>query len=108
MDNALRSVLVPVYNIEPYLDKCIESIVNQTYRHLEIILIDDGSIDRSPETCDEWKEKDNRIIVVHCPHMGASAARNSGLDVAHGDASARYCVKSLSGRLPEGKAQHYM
>lgn len=84
MDNVLVSVLVPVYNVESYLDKCIESIVKQTYRHLEIILIDDGSTDRSPAICDEWTSRDDRIVVIHRPHSGASAARNSGLDFAHG------------------------
>lgn len=61
----LISVIVPVYKVEPYLDTCMESIVNQTYSNLEIFLIDDGSPDRCPEICDRWAEKDPRIRVVH-------------------------------------------
>ncbi len=61
----LISVIVPVYNVEAYLDKCISSIVNQTYRNLEIILVDDGSPDNCPAMCDAWKEKDSRIVVLH-------------------------------------------
>ena len=59
------SVIVPVYKVEKYLDKCVESIVNQTYQELEIILVDDGSPDRCPQMCDEWAKKDPRIKVIH-------------------------------------------
>lgn len=85
MYQPLISVIVPVYNVEKYLDVCIESIVTQTYQNLEIILVDDGSKDHSPEICDEWGTKDNRIKVIHKANGGASSARNMGLDVAKGD-----------------------
>ena len=59
------SVIVPVYNVEQYLDRCVDSIVNQTYKNLEIILVDDGSPDNCPAMCDEWAKKDSRIKVIH-------------------------------------------
>ena len=80
----LISVIVPVYKVEPYLDKCIQSIVDQTYRNLEIILVDDGSPDRCGEICDAWAAKDARIKVIHQKNMGGGAARNAGLDIATG------------------------
>lgn len=61
----LISVIIPVYNVEKYLNKCITSVVEQTYKNLEIIIVDDGSTDQSPEICDEWKKRDSRIQVVH-------------------------------------------
>ena len=61
MNNPLVTVVVPVYNVEKYLDRCIESIVNQTYKNLEIILVDDGSPDNCPKMCDDWAKKDSRI-----------------------------------------------
>ncbi len=67
---SLISVIVPVYNVEKYLDRCIRSIVNQTYKNLEIILVDDGSPDNSPQICDDWAEKDNRIKVIHKQNGG--------------------------------------
>ncbi len=79
------SVIIPVYNIEQYLDKCIESVVNQTYKNLEIILVDDGSTDKSGVICDEWKEKDERIIVIHKENGGVASARNVGLTYVTGD-----------------------
>lgn len=79
------SVIVPVYNVEPYIDRCIESIVNQDYTDLEIILIDDGSHDGSGAICDRWAEKDNRIAVIHKANEGLGMARNTGLEVATGD-----------------------
>lgn len=78
------TVIVPVYNVEKYLSKCIESIINQTYSDLEIILIDDGSTDRSGEICDEYQKKDNRIKVIHKKNGGLSDARNWGLNIATG------------------------
>ena len=84
-DQPLISVIVPVYKVEAYLDPCVESIINQTYRNLEIILVDDGSPDRCPEMCDAWAAKDSRIKVVHKKNGGASDARNAGLDVFLGD-----------------------
>ena len=84
-EQPLISVIVPVYKVEAYLDPCVESIINQTYRNLEIILVDDGSPDRCPEMCDAWAAKDSRIKVVHKKNGGASDARNVGLDVFLGD-----------------------
>ena len=78
------SVIVPVYNVEKYLDKCVESIVNQTYENLEIILVDDGSTDNCPQMCDDWAERDSRIIVIHKENGGVSSTRNAGLDCATG------------------------
>lgn len=79
------SVIVPVYNSSKYLRRCIESIAGQTYSNLEIILINDGSTDDSGAICDEYAEKDERIIVVHQQNAGASIARNRGLDICTGE-----------------------
>lgn len=79
------SVIVPVYNVEPYLRKCLDSILAQTYRDLEILVIDDGSTDGSGEICDEYVEKDERIKVFHTENRGLSAARNLGIDNANGE-----------------------
>ncbi|NEG95344.1 glycosyltransferase [Bifidobacterium sp. SMB2] len=81
----LVSIIVPVYGVERYLDRCVESIVNQTYRNLEIILVDDGSPDACPRMCDGWAARDKRIAVVHKPNGGLASARNAGLDVMSGD-----------------------
>ena len=81
----LISIIVPVYKVEPYLDKCVSSIVNQTYKNLEIILVDDGSPDNCPAICDEWAKKDSRIRVIHKPNGGLSDARNAGMAVASGE-----------------------
>lgn len=80
----LVSVVVPIYNVEKYLNRCIRSIVSQTYSNLEIILVDDGSPDNCPQICDEWAEKDSRIIVVHKKNEGPGRARNTGIDHANG------------------------
>ncbi len=85
MDNPLISVIVPVYKVEKYLDRCVESIVNQTYTNLEIILVDDGSPDNCPKMCDAWAQKDSRIIVIHKENGGVSSARNAALDIAQGE-----------------------
>lgn len=79
------SVIVPVYNVEEYLDECVESIVNQTYQDIEIILVDDGSPDNCPQMCDAWEKKDKRIKVIHQANGGISAARNAALDIACGE-----------------------
>lgn len=84
MNNELISIIVPVYNVEKYLHRCINSIVQQTYKNLEIILIDDGSKDNCYEICMFYKEKDKRIKVIHQQNGGLSAARNTGLENATG------------------------
>ncbi len=81
----LISVIVPVYNVEKYLKKCIDSIINQTYSKLEIILVDDGSTDNCPEICDEYSKRDERIIVLHKKNGGLSDSRNVGIDKANGE-----------------------
>lgn len=82
--NELISVIVPVYNVQNYIDKCIDSICSQTYRTLEIILVDDGSTDLSGEICDKYQKKDGRIRVIHKENGGLSDARNHGIDNAKG------------------------
>ena len=81
----LISVLVPAYNAEAFLEQCLESIVAQTYRHLEIIVVDDGSTDSSGAISDRWAERDDRIRVIHQPNGGHSAARNTALDAMTGE-----------------------
>lgn len=85
MSEPLISVIVPVYNVGEYLNRCIESIVTQTYTKLEIILVDDGSSDDCPELCDLWAEKDARIKVIHKQNGGLSDARNKGMALATGE-----------------------
>lgn len=84
-ENPLISIIIPVYNVEKYLDKCVESVVNQTYRNLEIILVDDGSPDNCPKMCDEWAANDSRIKVIHLENTGVANARNTALRMAAGD-----------------------
>lgn len=79
------SIIVPIYNTESYLNKCIDSLVKQTYQNLEIILVDDGSPDLCPQICEEWVQKDKRIKVIHKVNGGLSDARNAGLDISTGD-----------------------
>ena len=81
----LISVVVPVYKVEKYLNRCVKSIVDQTYGNLEIILVDDGSPDCCPAMCDAWTEKDSRIKVIHKKNGGLSDARNAGMEVANGE-----------------------
>ena len=85
MKNALISVIVPIYNTRQYLDRCVESIISQTYQALEIILVDDGSTDGSGEMCDTWAKKDSRIKVIHKENGGAASARNKGIALAGGE-----------------------
>lgn len=83
--DSLISVIVPIYNVEKYLDRCVDSIINQTYKNLEIILVDDGSPDNCPKMCDDYAKIDNRIKVVHKENGGLSDARNVGMKVATGE-----------------------
>lgn len=83
-DNELISIIVPVYKVEKYLEKCVNSILNQTYKNLEIILVNDGSPDNSPKLCEELAKKDNRIVVYHKENGGLSDARNYGVNKAKG------------------------
>lgn len=85
MNNVLISIIVPVYNAEKYLDRCVFSLVNQTYRNIEIILVDDGSTDNSAKMCDDWINRDTRIKVIHVENGGVSRARNIGIETANGD-----------------------
>lgn len=83
--DSLISIIVPVYNVEKYLERCINSIINQTYKNLDIILVNDGSTDNSGKICDEFNFKDNRIQVIHKTNGGLSDARNAGLEIAKGE-----------------------
>lgn len=79
------SVIIPIYNVEPYLCQCLDSVINQTYKNLEIILIDDGSPDNCGAICDEYAQEDDRIVVIHKQNGGLSAARNDGIEKATGE-----------------------
>lgn len=79
------SIIVPVYNVEKYLVRCMESLLNQTLKEIEIILVDDGSPDNCPQMCDEYARRDSRVKVIHKSNAGLGYARNSGLDVAVGE-----------------------
>lgn len=81
----LVSVIIPVYKVEKYLPMCVDSVLNQTYQNLEVILVDDGSPDNCPAICDEYAKKDKRIRVIHQKNAGLSMARNAGLDICTGD-----------------------
>lgn len=85
MKNIKISVIVPIYNTEKYIYGCINSIISQKYKNIEIILVDDGSLDNCPSICDELSKKDNRVKVIHKKNEGLGYARNSGLDIATGD-----------------------
>ena len=97
----LISVIIPVYNVKPYLEEAIDSVLHQTYTNLEIILVDDGSTDESGEMCDAYAKKDSRIRVIHQKNKGLSGARNAGLDICSGDMIAfldsddAYCKDTL-------------
>lgn len=79
------SFVIPIYNVESYLHQCVDSVLNQTYQNIEVILVDDGSPDRSPAICDDYAQKDNRVVVIHKENGGLSDARNEGLQKAIGD-----------------------
>lgn len=81
----LVSIIIPVYNVEEYLCACLDSVLNQTYKNLEVILIDDRSTDKSALLCDEYAKKDERVRVIHNPHKGVSYARNTGMATAQGE-----------------------
>jgi len=104
METELISVIIPIYNVEKYLRECINSVVSQTYRNIEIILVDDGSTDHSPQICDEYQLKDTRIKVIHQKNQGVSVARNIGLNYSRGkyifwidsdDYISKECIESL-------------
>ena len=84
-DEPLISIIIPVFNVERYLERCVESVLGQTYRHLEIFLVDDGSTDSSGEICEHLKKKDARIKVIHKINGGLSDARNAALDIVRGE-----------------------
>lgn len=84
-EKALISIIIPVYKVEIYLEKCIQSVINQTYENLQIILVDDGSPDNCGKICDEYAQKDHRIEVIHKSNGGLSDARNKGLEIAKGE-----------------------
>ena len=85
MSNPLISVVIPIYNVENYLNECVDSVINQTYKNIEIILVDDGSPDNCPKICDEYAKKDNRIKVIHKKNGGLSDARNCGINQSNGE-----------------------
>ncbi len=85
MKQPSASIIIPIYNVGEFLDRCIESAVNQTYKNIRIILVDDGSADNSPEICDSWSKKDERITVIHKENSGVGQARNDGINEATGD-----------------------
>ena len=107
----LISVIVPIYQVEAYLEECLDSILNQTYHQLEIILIDDGSPDRCGEICDRYASRDSRIKVIHQSNQGLSAARNAGMDMATGEYisfidSDDYIAPHFYEKLLEGFKEH--
>lgn len=85
MDEKLVSVIIPAYNIEDYIGRCLDSVLSQTYKNLEIIVIDDGSSDRTGEILDDYEKKNHRMKVIHKENGGVSSARNIGIDRANGD-----------------------
>ena len=85
MNDIKISIVIPVYNVEKYLQECVDSVVKQSYKNIEIILVDDGSKDNSPKLCDELAKTDDRIKVIHKENGGLSSARNAGMKVITGD-----------------------
>lgn len=85
MDKPFISVIIPVFNVEQYLDQCIQSVINQSLKNIEIILVDDGSPDNCPQICNKYAQKDSRIKVIHKENQGLGLARNSGMEIATGE-----------------------
>ena len=85
MKKDVVTIVLSIYNVEKYLERCINSVVNQTYKNLEIILVDDGATDSCPQICDEWAKKDSRIKVIHKKNAGLGMARNTGIENANGE-----------------------
>ena len=83
--NKLISIIIPVYKVEEYLEKCVDSVIKQTYDNLEIILVDDGSPDNCGKICDQYSKKDKRVKVIHKENGGLSDARNAGIDISRGE-----------------------
>lgn len=111
-DYGLVSVIIPVYNVEKYLEECLDSVMNQTYQNFEVILVDDGSTDSSGRICDEYKKRDNRIYVIHQENGGLSVARNRGYLQASGeyvyflDSDDWILPETLSGLIETATAQN--
>lgn len=93
----LISVIIPVYKVEKYLCRCVDSVLEQTYTNMEIILVDDGSPDNCPVMCDEYARQDSRVKVIHQENAGLSGARNAGIDMAQGSVAAFVDFGRLSG-----------
>jgi exopolysaccharide biosynthesis predicted pyruvyltransferase EpsI len=111
MESELLSIIIPIYNVEPYLKRCVDSIINQTYKNLEIILVDDSSPDNCGLICDEYSAFDNRISVIHKSNGGLSDARNAGLDMATGQwigfvDSDDYCLPTMYEKLYNAAITH--
>lgn len=85
MNSNLISVIIPVFNVEKYINQCLDSVINQTHKKIEVIVIDDGSTDKTPSICDEYAEKDSRITVIHKKNEGQAVARNIGIEMAQGE-----------------------
>lgn len=112
--NELITIVVPIYNVEKYLKQCLESLISQTYKNIEIILINDGSTDGSKKICEEFTKKDTRIIVINQKNSGLSAARNTGIDNAMGkyitfvdadDYVSNYYIEKLYNAIKKQKSQ---
>ena len=85
MKETFFSIIIPVYKVEKYLNQCVDGVLSQTFKDYEIILVDDGSPDKSPLICDEYSASDSRVRVIHKPNGGLSQARNEGLNIAKGE-----------------------